>query len=113
MAEVSDNSLLFVYGALTDDAERRRLLGRSVESRPAWLPGYARGRSRHYFVLKNDGAETAGQILLGLTPHDLAILDDYEDVPRLYTRERVDVRDASNARVSCWIYLPTDWAKGE
>ena len=31
----------------------------------------------------------------------------YEETPRLYTREKVEVRDAERNPVRCWVYLPT------
>jgi gamma-glutamylcyclotransferase (GGCT)/AIG2-like uncharacterized protein YtfP len=105
-----DGEILFVYGALMNPAERLRLLGRPVNASPARLAGYARGRKRYYFVAKQVGASTDGAILDGLSAHDLAILDQYEEVPTLYTRERIEVFTADNRRIECWIYMPTDWA---
>ena len=84
-----DGEILFVYGALMDPAERLRLLGRPVNASPAHLAGYARGKKRYYFVAKQIGVTTDGALLDGLTAHDLAILDEYEDVPTLYARERI------------------------
>ena len=106
-----DGEILFVYGTLMNPAERMRLLGRPVNASPARLEGYARGRKRYYFVAEEAGAVTDGAILDGLTAHDLAILDEYEDVPTLYTRERIEVLAADCRKVECWIYRPTDWAQ--
>jgi gamma-glutamylcyclotransferase (GGCT)/AIG2-like uncharacterized protein YtfP len=105
-----DNQLLFVYGSLMNPAERLRLLGRPIEASPAHLPNYARGRKRYYFVAKQADAITDGAILEGLTAHDLAILDEYEEVPTLYTRERIEVLTADSRKIECWIYLPRSWA---
>jgi gamma-glutamylcyclotransferase (GGCT)/AIG2-like uncharacterized protein YtfP len=106
-----DGEILFVYGALMNPAERLRLLGRPVNASPARLAGYARGRKRYYFVAKQVGASTDGAILDGLSAHDLAILDQYEEVPTLYTRERIAVVAADGRKIECWIYLPTSWAQ--
>ena len=106
----NDEQLLFVYGSLMDPAERVRLLARVVEAVPARLPGYQRGQKRYYFVVKRADAVTAGAILEGLGPRDFAILDAYEDVPTLYTRDRIEVLTADGHRIECWIYLPTEWA---
>ncbi|MGC2277644.1 MAG: gamma-glutamylcyclotransferase family protein [Candidatus Binatus sp.] len=105
----NDDQLLFVYGSLIDPAERLRLLGRPIDAVPARLPGYVRGRKRHYFVAKEQGAITDGAILEGLTARDFTILDAYEEVPTLYTRERIEVVAADARKISCWIYLPTKW----
>jgi len=107
----NDGQLLFVYGSLLNSAKRVLLLGRSINARPARLPDYARGRKRFDFVAKQADAVTDGAILEGLTARDLTILDEYEEVPRLYTRERVEVLAADARKIECWIYLPTSWAR--
>jgi gamma-glutamylcyclotransferase (GGCT)/AIG2-like uncharacterized protein YtfP len=106
----NEDILLFVYGSLMDPSERLRLLGRHVNASPARLFGYARGKKRYYFVAKQAEAVTDGAILEGLSARDLAILDRYEEVPTLYTRERIEVVAADGVKIECWIYLPTDWA---
>jgi gamma-glutamylcyclotransferase (GGCT)/AIG2-like uncharacterized protein YtfP len=105
------DSGLFVYGALLDPARRLKLLGREVETRPATLGGYARMRARHYYIVRRAGTETRGAILVGLGARDFRILDEYEEVPRLYTRERIEVNDGRGATIECWIYMPTALAR--
>lgn len=105
----NDNDMLFVYGTLINPAERMRLLGRPIDAIPARLAGYARGHKSYYFVAKQADAITDGAILEGLSAHDLAILDQYEEVPTLYTRERIEVVAADARKIECWIYLPTGW----
>ena len=107
----NDTELLFVYGTLMNPAERLRMLGRPIDASPARLPGYARGRKRYYFVATQADAVTDGAILEGLSASDFAILDDYENVPTLYTRERIEVIAADARKIECWIYLPTKWAR--
>ncbi len=101
---------LFVYGTLVEKAFRERMLGRSVEAIEARLHGYERGRTRHFYIVRREGAVTEGLILFGLTADDFAMLDEYEEVPTLYTRERVEVIDAEGRTIECWTYLPTGWA---
>jgi gamma-glutamylcyclotransferase (GGCT)/AIG2-like uncharacterized protein YtfP len=107
----NDDQRLFVYGSLMDPAERQRLLMRPIEAIPARLTGYVRGRTRHHFVAKQADAVTEGAILEGLSARDLAILDRYEEVPTLYTRERIEVIATDARKIECWIYLPTGWAR--
>lgn len=107
---MNDDEQLFVYGSLTNPAQRLRILGHPVVASPARLPGYARGRKRYYFVLKQAGAFTDGAILEGLGSRDFELLDQYEEVPALYTRERIEVLAADGRKIECWIYLPTSWA---
>ena len=101
---------LFVYGTLLKPDLRDGLLGRHVETIPARLVGYARGRKRYFFVTAEKGAETKGKILLRLTERDFQILDEYEELPALYNRVRVTVLDGAGNEIECWTYLPTDWA---
>jgi gamma-glutamylcyclotransferase (GGCT)/AIG2-like uncharacterized protein YtfP len=103
---------LFVYGTLVDAGERRRLLGRAIDAAPARLDGYRRGQRRYYFVAARAGASVKGAILRGLSRRDFEILDEYEEVPGLYTRERVIVDDREGRALECWIYLPTGWERG-
>jgi gamma-glutamylcyclotransferase (GGCT)/AIG2-like uncharacterized protein YtfP len=93
-----------------NSAKRVMLLGRHINASPARLHGYARGEKRFPFVAKQADAVTDGAVLEDLTAHDLAILDEYEEVPKLYTRERVKVVTVDGRKVECWIYIPTDWA---
>jgi gamma-glutamylcyclotransferase (GGCT)/AIG2-like uncharacterized protein YtfP len=103
---------LFVYGTLVDPAERARLLGRAIDADDARLAGWARGRRRHYFIARAADGFVEGKILRGLDSRDFAILDEYEEVPRLYTRSRVTIRDHEGRAVECWVYLPTGWERG-
>ncbi|MGH7947750.1 MAG: gamma-glutamylcyclotransferase family protein [Candidatus Binataceae bacterium] len=107
----SDASSLFVYGALLREDTVRELLGRDVASAPAQLSNYERGRARYFFIRPSKGASVDGRLLLGLTAADFVILDAFEQVPRLYTRERLKVSDAAGAAVNCWVYLPSGWER--
>jgi gamma-glutamylcyclotransferase (GGCT)/AIG2-like uncharacterized protein YtfP len=107
MNPADESAALFAYGSLLDSDLRERLLGRAVPALSASLPDYERRRRRHYYVVKRDGARTDGLLLEGLGPRDFALLDRYEEVPRLYVRERVDVIDEHGASRQCWLYLPT------
>ena len=55
-------------------------------------------------------AQTEGVLLSDLDTGDLAALDAYEEVPTLYTREEIEVRQMDGTQVRCWVYLPTTWA---
>lgn len=69
---------LFVYGTLQDPATQQHLIGRTLDSEPAVLPGYRNHTEGTYPVaLPEDGASIDGQVLR-VTPEELAILDEYE-----------------------------------
>jgi gamma-glutamylcyclotransferase (GGCT)/AIG2-like uncharacterized protein YtfP len=98
---------LFVYGSLLDADHRAALLGREVAAVPARMAGYERRRGRYFYIVERAGVETAGLVLSGLGERDFAVLDRYEEVPRLYTRVKVEVTDTGGAALRCWVYLPT------
>ena len=98
---------LFVYGSLCDPVRREQVIGRRTDIGSAMLHDYEAGRARYFYIRKRPGISTAGFILLNLTPRDFEILDRYEEIPRLYTREKTSVVDDSGNPVRCWVYLPT------
>jgi gamma-glutamylcyclotransferase (GGCT)/AIG2-like uncharacterized protein YtfP len=98
---------LFVYGSLLDAAHRASLLGREVGGARARLEGYMRLRARYFYIVKQAGAVVEGLVLDDLDERDFALLDRYEDVPRLYTRATLAVAGGDGAELRCWIYLPT------
>ncbi len=108
MATDDQDSALFVYGSLLDASHRRSLLGRDVETIAARLLDYERRRRRHFYLVRRAGAVTPGLVLLGLGASDFEVLDRYEELPRLYTRERAQVIDSADRTIRCWLYLPTD-----
>jgi hypothetical protein len=109
-SEATTKLPLFVYGSLIDPAHRAEVLGHPSDGVPATLHGYARARSRYWYVTRRAGAQTEGLVLTDLDAHDFTTLDRYEEVPTLYTRDQIDVVDAAGALIRCWVYLPTAWA---
>ncbi len=72
---------LFVYGSLRSGRLRRRLLGREIESIPAWLEGFASlpvAGSPYLGLVRLPGGWTEGELLLNLNRRDLLRLDRYE-----------------------------------
>ena len=53
--------------------------------------GYERRRGRYFYIVERAGVETPGLVLSGLGERDFAVLDRYEEVPRLYTRVKIEV----------------------
>ena len=102
---------LFVYGTLMEPRTRERILGRRVDALPALLRGYRRGRTRHFYIVRDPEATTEGIVLRGLGAGDFRLLDEYEEVPRLYVRERVEVM-CDGREIGAWVYIPTAWATG-
>jgi len=97
---------LFVYGSLLEETTRERILGHRVEVIEARLDGFERHRARHYYIARAEGAVTIGIVMLGLSEEDWHRLDAYEEVPRLYTREEIEVVTPGGP-LRCWVYLPT------
>ena len=107
MGKSDEAAALFVYGSLLDPVRREAIIGRRVDTMPAALRDYELGRARYFYVHRRRGASTAGLLLLNLTPDDFQALDRYEEIPRLYTRDKVEVFDQSGHLLRCWVYLPT------
>jgi gamma-glutamylcyclotransferase (GGCT)/AIG2-like uncharacterized protein YtfP len=103
-----EETTLFVYGSLLEQGCREEIIGREVETAPARIRNYERRRAPHFHLVRRAGAETAGLLILGLTAQDFGKLDHYEEVPRLYTREKTSVLADDGTRVVCWMYVPTE-----
>jgi gamma-glutamylcyclotransferase (GGCT)/AIG2-like uncharacterized protein YtfP len=102
-----EEATLFVYGSLLNPVRRHQVIRRRVDTLPATLRDYELCRKRYFYVRKRPGLSTPGLLLLNLTPCDFRELDRYEEIPRLYKREKTEVSDGGANRVRCWIYLPT------
>lgn len=108
---VSSRFPLFVYGSLVDPDHRTEIIGRSVEAIPATLNGYERGKSRYWFIRPRAGVATTGAVLNDLTDKEFITLDEYEEVPTLYARQRIIVTLSGGEERECWVYLPTGWER--
>lgn len=102
---------LFIYGSLIDPGHRAEIIGRPIEASPATLNHYERGKLRYWYIRVRPGSAVEGAILTGLTVSEFATLDEYEEVPTLYTRERITVTLRDGSERECWVYLPTGWAE--
>ncbi|XP_027073071.1 AIG2-like protein D [Coffea eugenioides] len=83
---------VFVYGSLLADDVARVLLNRVPASSPAILHDYHRFsiKGRVYpAILPIENKQVSGKVLSGITPFELHILDEFEDVE--YERQTVDV----------------------
>jgi hypothetical protein len=88
----------------SNEGDRDERLGGELRgSVRLWL--FAR-RGRYFYIVERGGAETTGLVLSGLGERDFAVLDRYEEVPRLYTRAKVEAAGASGTVLRCWVYLP-------
>jgi gamma-glutamylcyclotransferase (GGCT)/AIG2-like uncharacterized protein YtfP len=105
--EPGEDTRLFVYGSLLDHGRRRQIIGRRVDTVPATIRDYQLGSARYFFIRQVQGVSTPGLLLLNLTPEDFERLDRYEELPRLYTREKVEAFDEGGHKIRCWAYLPT------
>jgi gamma-glutamylcyclotransferase (GGCT)/AIG2-like uncharacterized protein YtfP len=95
---------LLVYGTLLDDQRVRALTGRTFRRQDAVLDGYRRvwPRTAHPRLVPDPLASVSGILLFGIDAAALAALDAYEEVGRLYVRERVVVT-CGGRRVRCWV----------
>jgi len=102
---------LFIYGSLRDPAVRARLLGRRTDltTGPAILHGHVRQRVPDFdypFVLPAaPAAQVEGELLLGLSEADYALLDVYEDVEDGLYRRAVVTVETPRGTLDAWVYL--------
>ncbi|HUY19751.1 MAG TPA: gamma-glutamylcyclotransferase family protein [Candidatus Binataceae bacterium] len=107
IASSPDKFKLFVYGTLLEPGCRDGLLGHPVTTRPACLDGYRVERGRYLYIVAAPGVAIDGLLMLDVSIDDFAILDRYEQLPHLYTRESIEVVTPSGERLGCWVYMPT------
>jgi len=104
---VATPAALFIAGTLTIPALAGQRLGGMVPRRPARLPGWRRAASPHHpypTAVPDPTAVLEGWLLEGLTPQDLAVLVDDEDVAAgRYRRVRVEVL-VKDGRRAAWLY---------
>jgi gamma-glutamylcyclotransferase (GGCT)/AIG2-like uncharacterized protein YtfP len=88
---------LFAYGSLVDPRCLDDVLGHphSGERLRAQLAGYSRiapGEFTYPFIVAAPGARVDGVLIMDLSPHDMQLLDTYEEVEAgMYRRELVEV----------------------
>jgi hypothetical protein len=63
----------------------------------------------HRLLCKRPGISTTGLLLLNLTQRDFQALDRYEEIPQLYTREKVEVFDQRGNPVRCGSISRPHW----
>lgn len=107
MTRCAEDSTLFVYGSLIDEARRTELLGRIVAIAPATQLTTHWGVRATSYIRAQGNAVTAGRLRFDLSAGDFLELDRYEELPTLYTREKIAVADATGGPQRCWVYLPT------
>ena len=93
---------LFCYGTLLDPQVQRRVIGRTVESRPDALPGYRKdmlllGCASYYIAVPDPRGEIQGGVI-EVTRDELVRIDRYEGDE--YERVKVTLVSGKEA----WVY---------
>lgn len=100
-----DPNLTFVWGYLMDPDFILKLLGRRIAFAPAVLKGYRRRAKGKSFILqKQKGGIVPGVVLIGLSSKDVAHLNEFEEVPEVMVRRRVEVYVGDRRTKTC-IYM--------
>jgi len=111
MPQADSSPGLFVYGSLLWPDRRIEVIGHEVRTSPARLTGWRVRSQRYLYIVEEAGAVTMGLILHDLNAADWSALDSYEEIPRLYTREPIEVTGEDGGLVRAWVYLPTELVK--
>jgi gamma-glutamylcyclotransferase (GGCT)/AIG2-like uncharacterized protein YtfP len=105
--------MLFAYGTLQFPLVLQALLGRVPVLEEAVLPGWRAAAlpGRIYPGLVPGGGRARGQLILGLTAGEWAVLDDFEGPG--YARRSVVLENGRSAWVYVWLDVddvePFDW----
>lgn len=94
--------VVFCYGTLLDPEVQRRVIGRTIPSRPDRLPGYRKGvldlgGAQYYIAVRDDQSEIEGGVI-AVTAAELRRIDGYEGEE--YERARVTLASGTRA----WVY---------
>jgi gamma-glutamylcyclotransferase (GGCT)/AIG2-like uncharacterized protein YtfP len=97
---------LFVYGTLMIPEVLTILLGRVPVMHEALLRGYRRytiDGACYPAIISDTTANVNGQVLLGLTPREVATLDDYEGDAYVRTEVTLTV-DGASTSAECYVW---------
>ncbi len=102
---LDDPNATFVWGKLMDPAFIKQLTGRPAPFCAAEIRGYARVPTRDFYALRHrKGATTQGVVLLGLTDKEVAALNEFEQIPHVMERRRIEVV-MGNMRRKVFFYI--------
>ncbi len=91
-AILNDPNATFVWGKLMSPHFIAKLLGAPAVFCPAEIRGYERVKTKEFFALrKKPGATVQGVVLLGLKAADVAKLNEFERIPEVMERRRIEV----------------------
>lgn len=97
---------IFVYGTLLDPVIQLQLFGRKISPMArASLKGWKKKADKDYpYLVADESASTHGSII-ELSTKELAIADQWEEVPREYKRIKLSVTMHPEAEVMAWVYV--------
>ncbi|TVQ17325.1 MAG: gamma-glutamylcyclotransferase [Bacteroidetes bacterium] len=108
LREDKTNSMekLFVYGTLLEPAIQLQLFGRIISPLcTAVLKGWTKKTDKEYpYLIPDDNALTIGSII-ELSAAELAIADQWEEVPREYLRVKLPVTLPTGNEINVWVYV--------
>jgi len=96
--------MLFVYGTLIEDENRKNILKRSISGTPATLDGYDDSKkiiieNESYTAAEKRSAGVINGLLIEITSEELEELDAYET--DAYKRREVELTNGKKA----WTYI--------
>jgi len=98
--------LLFAYGSLLDPVIQEKLFKRTLTSEAkAILLNWEKYTHEEYpYILPKQGSQVHGEII-ALEDKELAIADQWEEVPRVYQREKLEVKLTDGSQLKVWVYI--------
>jgi gamma-glutamylcyclotransferase (GGCT)/AIG2-like uncharacterized protein YtfP len=97
---------VFVYGTLLDPKIQQELFNTTIQpAQKATIHGWKLYHHEEYpFVSPHPGSSVNGS-LIRLNDHQLAIADQWEEVPHVYRRELLEVQTDDGKNVMAWVYV--------
>ncbi|TVQ83071.1 MAG: gamma-glutamylcyclotransferase [Bacteroidetes bacterium] len=97
---------LFAYGSLLDPVIQEKLFKRTLTSEAkAVLLNWEKFTHEEYpFISPKKGSQVQGEILV-LADKELGIADQWEEVPKSYQREKLEVKLTDGSQLKVWVYI--------
>jgi len=96
---------VFVYGSLLKRKTQKELFGSSLAVfSKAVLKDWVLIKDKEYpYIMPSDGKVVEGSVL-HLSQEQLEKADQWEDIPKIYQREKVTVRTTDGSFFNVWAY---------
>jgi gamma-glutamylcyclotransferase (GGCT)/AIG2-like uncharacterized protein YtfP len=101
--------LYFAYGHNTNDEEMRKRVPDAVKVGKGWLRGYQMVLYKYASIKPAEGFMPG--VVWDVTPDEMQVLDEYEEVPKMYRRRSVMI-EVDGKRKKAEVYVMRKHTEG-